>query len=701
MFIFGGYGGSGFARRDFNDIGVLDLGTWEWRPIECTGEHPDPRSGHQGVAVQDNVYIIGGWNSIDQFDNMYVLDTVTNVWTKPAVTGSFGPPRWNFSAVSVFAVPYWKVFVFGGNSGNLNDGGNPQGQYLNDMCVLETGSKSWTRPQVLGTVPCERGETPIVYDPRLSRLVMFGGWANRWFGDTYVCKVADVVGPPYSVESISPSQGPITGATRCTITGVGFRSGGNHASIRFACLRGFAETTGEVVNDTTIAFDTPNFEKYGATAVEGRVGVGGKSLTNSVVNYSFFAVASCETSIAFGPGVVSGCVSGSHVSVIIQSRDANGGNRICGMDEFIVTVAQQVLKKEREVMEKVDLSIAVADQDDGTYAVTFIYPEKGLYEVSIVFNGTFFGKAGHIRGSPFRVNVTDVGDSVLNELTGPLLMEYVRKQTKDSKDYSTNSLKSLKKTIPKDEVDGLIKVKEVLKDVEAKKDSIELGVDSCRAALMYLKNKQGGQVDKMIEQLDNSAALWADVGKQVPFTANTIIPLTKHWSTVIEDQIEVYNKEMAQKLKDFKTRPFWNDDISTPDAMKAMAEADKFFAAESDILLKQTNLVKTFDFPHLVKSGTECMEEMRQDLAEMKKLWAVTDGLQKFISETNDIVWKEMNTDDLDDGAKNQVKSVKYLHKCVRWSKAYKLADKISKDFLNTVPLISLLGARCMRGSHW
>jgi len=466
-------------------------------------------------------------------------------------------------------------------------------------------------------------------------------------------------------------------------------------------LRGFAETTGEVVNDTTIAFDTPNFEKYGATAVEGRVGVGGKSLTNSVVNYSFFAVASCETSIAFGPGVVSGCVSGSHVSVIIQSRDANGGNRICGMDEFIVTVAQQVLKKEREVMEKVDLSIAVADQDDGTYAVTFIYPEKGLYEVSIVFNGTFFGKAGHIRGSPFRVNVTDVGDSVLNELTGPLLMEYVRKQTKDSKDYSTNSLKSLKKTIPKDEVDGLIKVKEVLKDVEAKKDSIELGVDSCRAALMYLKNKQGGQVDKMIEQLDNSAALWADVGKQVPFTANTIIPLTKHWSTVIEDQIEVYNKEMAQKLKDFKTRPFWNDDISTPDAMKAMAEADKFFAAESDILLKQTNLVKTFDFPHLVKSGTECMEEMRQDLAEMKKLWAVTDGLQKFISETNDIVWKEMNTDDLDDGAKNQVKSVKYLHKCVRWSKAYKLADKISKDFLNTVPLISLLGAKCMRERHW
>ena len=38
MYIFGGYGGSGFARRDFNDVTVLDIGTWEWRAVEATGE---------------------------------------------------------------------------------------------------------------------------------------------------------------------------------------------------------------------------------------------------------------------------------------------------------------------------------------------------------------------------------------------------------------------------------------------------------------------------------------------------------------------------------------------------------------------------------------------------------------------------------------------------------------------------------------
>ena len=47
MYIFGGYGGSGFARRDFNDVTALDLETSEWKAVECTGEIPEPRSGHQ------------------------------------------------------------------------------------------------------------------------------------------------------------------------------------------------------------------------------------------------------------------------------------------------------------------------------------------------------------------------------------------------------------------------------------------------------------------------------------------------------------------------------------------------------------------------------------------------------------------------------------------------------------------------------
>ena len=48
--------------------------------------------------------------------------------------------------------------------------------------------------------------------------------------------------------------------------------------------------------------------------------------------------------------------------------------------------------------------------------VFFAYPSGGLFEVSVTFKGTFMGKAGQIRGSPFRVNVLAEGDSLINEV---------------------------------------------------------------------------------------------------------------------------------------------------------------------------------------------------------------------------------------------------------------------------------------------
>ena len=113
-----------------------------------------------------------------QFSNTYLLDILTGEWKK-SETG-LGQPRWNFTAVSVKAVPFSKIFLFGGNSGDLEDG-NPQGTYLNDMIVLETGLGQWTTPNTLGSLPAGRGESGMVYDPKKSQIIMFGGWANRFF----------------------------------------------------------------------------------------------------------------------------------------------------------------------------------------------------------------------------------------------------------------------------------------------------------------------------------------------------------------------------------------------------------------------------------------------------------------------------------------------------------------------------------------
>ena len=68
MYLHGGYGGGGFARKDFGDLHSLDLETYVWEEIETSGDSPEPRSGHQLLCVEDRVlYLMGGWNSNRQF----------------------------------------------------------------------------------------------------------------------------------------------------------------------------------------------------------------------------------------------------------------------------------------------------------------------------------------------------------------------------------------------------------------------------------------------------------------------------------------------------------------------------------------------------------------------------------------------------------------------------------------------------------
>lgn len=54
------------------------------------------------------------------------------------------------------------------------------------------------------------------------KLFLYGGWANRWFGDGFTLDVGSIVGPPYAVMDLIPDNGPITGETSVDIHGIDF-----------------------------------------------------------------------------------------------------------------------------------------------------------------------------------------------------------------------------------------------------------------------------------------------------------------------------------------------------------------------------------------------------------------------------------------------------------------------------------------------
>jgi WhiB family redox-sensing transcriptional regulator len=60
-----------------------------------------------------------------------------------------------------------------------------------------------------------------------------------------------------------------------------------------------------------------------------------------------------------------------------------------------------------------------------------------------------------------------------------------------------------------------LSVKEALKEIENKKPQVELVADASKTALLYFKGK-GGQMDKMIEQIDNAKSVCTDCEVRQP-----------------------------------------------------------------------------------------------------------------------------------------------------------------------------------------
>ena len=425
IYVFGGYGGSGYQRRDFDDLYTLNVDSFAWERLDrAVGTVPERRSGHSAHAVRDNMVVYGGWNATQQFNDLVVLSTRDLVWTR-VEQGAFGDPRWNHAAVSIEAVPNWQVFVFGGSGGNPEDTKHTSGVFMNDIAVLDTADlgagMSWSVLAPAGTAPRPRADCSLSYIPSGQRLLLFGGWENRWYNDAYLLPIGGVAGPPYAIGGIEPAIGPITGGTKVTITGQGFVKG-QSVSVKFQHGRRSAESSGTVVSETEVSVLAPSFQQFGPGEVTVRIACGAWPYSISSAKFAFFEVVDATKSLAFGPGLVSGSSSSGTQQFYVVARDRTNKERTTGTDEFVVRVAPVGADGNEEG--KLD-GVAVRDMGTGQYHVTYMLPRSGKYRINVECEGTYGGVRGHIRGSPFTVDCSDAPKET-NDVDSNLVVEKVR-----------------------------------------------------------------------------------------------------------------------------------------------------------------------------------------------------------------------------------------------------------------------------------
>lgn len=178
IIVFGGKGPKGAVYRDLH---ALDPVTMTWYQGPEGGGAPTARFDHTANLVGGTkMFVFGGWNGNDFFNDVYILDLEIMAWSKPNCTGPAPSPRKGHCSILIGT----NLVVHGGftfnddhikaNVGRI--GSALQECYLNDIRVLDTETFIWSRLRVSGSPPEHRFDHTM--DISGSDIILFGGWTK-------------------------------------------------------------------------------------------------------------------------------------------------------------------------------------------------------------------------------------------------------------------------------------------------------------------------------------------------------------------------------------------------------------------------------------------------------------------------------------------------------------------------------------------
>eukprot|EP00028_Trichosphaerium_sp_Am-I-7-wt_P004044 CAMPEP_0168520586 /NCGR_PEP_ID=MMETSP0405-20121227/8110_1 /TAXON_ID=498012 /ORGANISM="Trichosphaerium sp, Strain Am-I-7 wt" /LENGTH=639 /DNA_ID=CAMNT_0008541565 /DNA_START=97 /DNA_END=2016 /DNA_ORIENTATION=- len=163
MVLFGGYGG-----RYFDDLYTFNPERLEWVLEHTTGKKP--RCAHTGISIGNHTFIFGGFDGKVQFNDFWVLDTDTMVWTE--VVCESPPPPHCYHTSSVVGT---KLYIFSGWDGNIR---------MNEIYVINTSEikynevtkqmeGKWEAVKTHGTAPSKRAAATATVVQK--KVYFFGG----------------------------------------------------------------------------------------------------------------------------------------------------------------------------------------------------------------------------------------------------------------------------------------------------------------------------------------------------------------------------------------------------------------------------------------------------------------------------------------------------------------------------------------------
>ncbi|EMD41957.1 hypothetical protein CERSUDRAFT_110507 [Gelatoporia subvermispora B] len=203
FYMFGGQVDGDFL----NDLWAFDLNTLRskatWEPVEPAEGSPRPaqRTGHICVTHGDKIYLFGGTDCQYHYNDTWVFDTITRVWSELTCIGFIPSPREGHAASLVDDV----IYVFGGRG--------VDGKDLGDLGAFKISNQRWYMFQKMGPAPSARSGHAMA--SMGTRVFVLGGLGGESMNpakpeDPTVIHVLDTKHIKYPDSKQAPPSGPPT-----------------------------------------------------------------------------------------------------------------------------------------------------------------------------------------------------------------------------------------------------------------------------------------------------------------------------------------------------------------------------------------------------------------------------------------------------------------------------------------------------------
>ena len=730
VYIFGGHGGVGYSRKAFNDMHFIDCDTFEWTRVETKGSAPEPRGGHIAgrLPKTSKIFVQGGWSSISQYSNIFVFDFDDNAWTELNI--NFDTPRWNHCGLVIPALPHWKLFLFGGSSAYFEEG-TPRnfGSQVNSTVyvdLIEDLNTAKLRAVDLEAdeglaCPSGRENASMIYDSKEKRLLVFGGWSNTFNNDIFQLNIGKITGPDYAIYAIRPSLGPLTGNTRCSIIGEGFRRSGNFF-IRFQSGKFFRDVTATLESDTVIRCQSPNFEEVGPKEVEVRVYFESEDLTITRSAFKYFLNTRAEKTIAFGPGLLKSNAVGQKTSVYIQSRNVNNENRKSGNDQFKVKIyhhdssLEQVPEEseedpkaadkeaEPEAVEREMIPFELKDSNDGQYTIDFQVEREGevVVEIEVLNEKHEFEP---IRGSPFMMSATAEAEETSNDLKGPLVKKYLAGRIK----HIEKMIEITKKYIDpangeyETNVFDLLRIVETIQKFNEKKEAITLELE-VMAQIMENLEREGVDNRKDQELTRRLLKGVQFLQKESRDVERRIQPNIKVEKKACSKKIDAFEDNLKYYILEMRKSPVYR--YSTGE----VAAFDIFERVETEIEGFQKRLKdfeyfsRMFKFPEKTSQSKKNLDLIQQETSVVGSLWRHIKQTKELFEDYLERRWADVDAGQMQEEVKALSKRLTSMTGIDKKSDVFRGIMKEIKNWAQFLPIVEELRKDSMNvedDRHW